>query len=264
LAFDDKTGKALWKSKVASEILSAPKIFKDVVVVRTADSRIYGLDAADGKRKWVYERATPNLSLRSSAGIVVDEAGAVFAGFAGGKMVALNSADGKVYWEATVAVPKGSTEIERIADITSLPVVDGRYVYAAAFQGNVASIDRASGRVLWTHDLSSYNGLTADGSILYVTQANSAVYCLDYSSGRSFWRQGDLLYRELSAPIMLGRFALVGDVEGWVHIMQRDDGAIVARIQTDGSAIMPQPVELSSGVVLVQTRGGEVVAIGLK
>jgi outer membrane protein assembly factor BamB len=264
LAFDDQTGKALWSSKVASEILSAPKIAKGVVVVRSGDARIYGLDEADGKRKWVYERVTPALTIRSTAGVTVDELGAVFAGFAGGKLVALNGQDGKVFWEATVTLPKGATEIERIADITSLPVVDGRFVYAAAYQGRVVGLERSSGQMLWNHDLSSYNGLTVDGSVVYVTQSNGAVYSLDYSSGRSFWRQGDLLYRQVSAPIVLGRYAAVGDMEGWVHFLARDEGKIAGRIQTDNSAIMPQPMLLNSDAILVQTRGGGLFAIGLK
>jgi len=264
LAFDEKTGKAMWQSRIASEILSAPKIFKDVVVVRSGDSRIYGLNAADGKRKWVYERVTPALALRSSAGVVLDEQGAVFAGFSGGKLIALNSADGRVFWEATVALPKGATEIERIADITSLPAVDGRFVYAAAYQGNVVGIERASGRVLWSHELSSYNGIAVDGSLIFVTQGNDAVYSLDYASGRSFWRQGELLYRQVSAPVVLGRFPLVGDLEGWAHLLDRDDGSIIDRIKTDDSAIMPQPVSLSNSVAVVQTRGGGVFAITLK
>jgi outer membrane protein assembly factor BamB len=257
-------GKPLWKSKVASEVLSAPRVYQGVVVVRSGDSRIYGIDAADGKRKWVYERATPTLSLRSSAGVVVDESGVVFAGFAGGKLVALDAASGKVIWEASVALPKGATEIERIADITSLPVFDGRFVYAAAYQGRVVGIERASGRILWNRDISSYNGLAVDGSSVYITQSNGAVYALDYSSGKTFWRQGGLQYRQTSAPIPLGRYALLGDFEGWVHLLSRDDGDFAARIKTDSSAVMPQPMPLGGDAVLVQTRGGGLFAIALK
>lgn len=263
LAFDAQTGKALWKSKVASEILSAPQIFNGVVVVRSGDSRIYGIDAADGKRKWVYERVTPTLSLRSSAGVVVDQ-GIAYAGFAGGKLAAVNIANGKVMWEASVALPKGATEIERIADVTSLPVVDGRYVYAAAFQGRVVGIDRASGQVLWNRDISSYKGLTSDGSMIYVTQSNGAVYALDYSSGKTFWRQGDLLYRKTTAPIGTGRTAVVADLEGWVHVLSRDDGSFVGRIKTDGSAVLSPLVGMGNDVILAQTRGGGLYAIKLK
>lgn len=264
LAFDQAAGKLLWKSKVASEVLSAPHVVQGVVVVRSGDSRIYGLDAADGKRKWVYERATPTLSLRSNAGVVIDDGGVAFAGFAGGKLVALDVASGKVIWEASVAQPKGATEIERIADVTSLPVVDGRFVYAAAYQGRVVGIERSSGHVLWNRDISSYTGLAADGSTIYVTQSNGAIYALDYSSGKTFWRQGGLQYRQVSAPIALGRYALLGDFEGWVHLLSRDDGDFAARIKVDGSAVMPQPMPLGGNAALFQTRGGGVYAVTLK
>lgn len=264
MAFDQNTGKALWKSKIASEILSAPKIYDNVVVVRSGDARIYGLDVADGKRKWVYERVTPTLSLRSSAGVTIDEQGVAFAGFAGGKLAAINTSNGKVLWEASVAQPKGATEIERIADITSLPVVDGRFVYAAAFQGRVVGIDRASGQVSWNRDISSYNGLASDGSVVYITQSNGAVYALDYSSGKTFWRQGETQFRRTSAPLGLGRVAAVGDFEGWVHLLSRDDGSFVGRIKTDGSAVMPVLTDLGGSSFLVQTRGGGLYAISLK
>lgn len=264
LAFDANTGKPLWKSKVASEVLSAPRIYHGVVVVRSGDSRIYGIDAVDGKRKWVYERATPTLSLRSSAGVAIDDGGIAFVGFAGGKLVALDAMSGKVVWEASVAQPKGATEIERIADITSLPVADGRYVYAAAFQGRIVGIERSSGRVLWNRDISSYVGLTADGSTIYVTQSNGAVYALDYSSGKTFWRQGGLQYRQTTAPIAVARYALLGDFEGYVHLLSHDDGDFAARVKTDGSGIMPQPMLLNSNVALFQTRGGSLFAISIQ
>ncbi len=160
----DQAGKLLWKSKVSSEVLSVPRVQNDVVVIRAGDSRIFGLNAADGTRKWVYERATPTLSLRSSAGVVIDS-GAAYAGFAGGKLIALRVDDGKVIWETSVAQPKGSTEIERIADITSLPVVDGPLVYAVAYQGKIAAIDRASGKVVWNRDISSYSGINVGAAI---------------------------------------------------------------------------------------------------
>lgn len=263
LAVDEQTGKILWKSKVASEILSAPQVFGGVVVVRSGDSRIYGIDLADGKRKWVYERATPTLSLRSSAGVAIDDQGVALAGFAGGKLVAINTANGKVIWEASVALPKGTNEIERIADITSLPVVDGRYVYAAAYQGRVVGIDRTTGQLVWGRDISSYKGLGTDGSIVYVTQSNGSIYALEYTSGKTFWRQGDLQFRQSTAPLGIGRYAVVADLEGWVHALSRDDGAFVARVQTDNSAAMPRLVNLGDNVFLVQTRGGGLYAIKL-
>lgn len=262
LAFD-QDGKPLWKSRVSSEILSAPKVGSGVVVVRTGDSRIFGLDVADGKRKWVYERATPSLTLRSAAGVVVD-GGAAYVGFAGGKLVALKADDGKVLWEASVALPKGTTEIERIADITSLPVVDGPLVYAVAFQGRVAAVDRRSGRVVWNRDISSYTGMSAEDGRLFVTHNGGAVYALDYAAGKSYWRQGALLNRRLSAPVPMGSLVALGDVEGYVHFLAREDGALAARIEAGSAAIMAQPIRLDSGALLVQSREGGLYAISAK
>lgn len=262
LAFD-QNGKALWKAKVSSEVLSAPRVGAGVVVVRSGDSRIFGLSTTDGKRKWVYERATPSLTLRSSAGVTLAD-GVAYVGFAGGKLVALKADDGKMLWEASVALPKGVTEIERIADITSLPVVDGRIVYAVAFQGRVAAVDRSSGRVLWNRDISSYTGLGADDGQVFVTHSGGAVYALDNGSGKSFWRQGGLLNRLLSAPLPIGGMVAVGDLEGYVHFLSREDGAFSARIQTDKTPVMAQLLDLGSSSLMVQTRAGGLYAIALK
>jgi outer membrane protein assembly factor BamB len=262
-AFDQLSGKQVWKSRVSSEVLSAPKVSAGVVVVRCGDSRIFGLNVSDGKRKWVYERATPALSLRSGAGVTLAD-GVAYMGFAGGRMIALAADDGRLLWEVAIAQPKGTTEIERIADITSLPLVDGRYVYAAAYQGKAAGVERISGRVLWNRDISSYNGMGIDGTHLYLAHIGGAVYALDYSSGKTYWRQGGLLNRQLSAPLPVGAYVAVGDVEGYVHFMDREDGKFVARLGTDGTAIMAQPAALGTSSILVQTRGGGLYAISLK
>ena len=259
----DFNGKPLWKSKVSSQVLSAPKVDYNTVVVRCGDSRIYGLNAADGARKWVYERTSPPLSLRSSAGVVLD-GGAAYAGFAGGKLIALRVEDGKVIWEVSVAQPKGTTEIERIADITSQPFVDGPLVYAVAYQGKVAAVDRASGRIAWSRDISSYTGLNAEDARIFVSHANSAIYALDYTSGKTYWRQGDLRQRRVTAPLPMGNLIAVGDVEGYIHLLNREDGAFAGRLQLENSPVMPQMVALGATTVIAQNRKGGIYAVSIK
>jgi outer membrane protein assembly factor BamB len=259
----DFNGKLLWKSKVSSQVLSAPKVDYNTVVVRCGDSRIYGLNASDGARKWVYERTSPPLSLRSSAGVVLD-GGAAYAGFAGGKLIALRVEDGKVIWEVSVAQPKGTTEIERIADITSQPFVDGPLVYAVAYQGKVAAVDRASGRIAWSRDISSYTGLNAEDARIFVSHANSAIYALDYSSGKTYWRQGDLRQRRVTAPLPMGNLIAVGDVEGYIHLLSREDGAFAGRLQLENSAVMPQMLALGSTTIIAQNRKGGIYAVSIK
>ena len=259
----DFNGKMRWKAKVSSQVLSAPKVDFGVVVVRCGDSRIYGLNAVDGSRKWIYERVTPPLSLKSSAGVVLD-GGAAYAGFAGGKLISLRVEDGKVLWEVSVAQPKGTTEIERIADITSLPVVDGPLVYAVAYQGKVAAVDRATGRIAWSRDISSYTGLNAEDARVFVSHAASAVYALDFSTGKTYWRQGDLRQRRITAPLPMGNIVAIGDVEGYVHLLSREDGSFIGRLKIEDAAIMPQMVALGSSTVIAQTRKGGIYAISLK
>lgn len=259
----DFNGKLLWKSKVSSQVLSVPKVDYNTVVVRCGDSRIYGINALDGSRKWVYERSNPPLSLRSSAGVALD-GGAAYAGFAGGKLVALRIEDGKVIWETSVAQPKGTTEIERIADVTSQPIVDGPLVYAVAYQGKVAAIDRASGRTAWSRDISSYTGLNAEDARVFVSHANSAIYALDYATGKTFWRQGDLRQRRISAPLPMGGLIAVGDVEGYVHLLNREDGTFAARVQLENSPIMPQMISSGTSTVIAQNRKGGIYAVSIK
>lgn len=259
----DIAGKLQWKSKVSSEVVSAPKYFDGLVIVRTGDSRIFGINANDGSRKWVYNRTSPALTLRSSAGLVVD-GGAVYAGFAGGKLVAIRADNGKMLWEASVAQPKGVTEIERIADITSLPVVDGPLIYAVAYQGKIAAVDRATGRVIWNRDISSLSGLSAEDARIFVSHTMGSVYALEYSSGKIFWRQAALKNRHLTAPVPMGNFVAVGDVEGYVHFLSREDGALATRIKTNNSAILPQMAQINSNTVLAQTRDGGIFAVQIK
>ncbi len=259
----DISGKLQWKSMLSSEVLSVPVYYDGLVIVRTGDSRIYGINANDGSRKWVYDRTGPALALRSSAGVVVDS-GAVYAGFAGGKLISIRADNGKLMWEASVAQPKGVTEIERIADITSLPVVDGPLVYAVAYQGRVAAVDRATGRIVWNREISSLNGLSALDAKIFISHYIGSVYALDYASGKTYWRQGELKNRHLTVPVPLGNWVAVGDVEGYVHFLSREDGAFNARLRVTESPILPGMVLINSNTLLAQSVEGGVYAVQVK
>ena len=258
LAFD-QNGKQLWKTQLTSEILSAPQTDQGIVVVRTGDGRIYGLDAATGSRKWVYQRTLPALTVRTYAGVVLYH-GAVFAGFPGGRLVALALNNGNVGWEATVALPKGATELERVADISSLPVIDGRQGCAVAFQGRVACFDLTKGTPNWARDISSISGMAIDEHNVYISDDKSALVAFEKTSGASQWKQDKLFGRRISGPIVAGKYIAVGDFQGYVHFLSRDDGSFAARIATDGSAIIAQPIAFDEGI-LVQTYNGGVYAI---
>jgi len=260
LAFEPQ-GKQVWKAQLTGEVLAPPMALDGVVVARSGDGRIYGLDTATGKRRWVYQRPTQvPLTVRTHAGLIIDRGG-VFAGFAGGRLVALVLSNGNVAWEGIVATPRGATELERVADVTSLPAIDAQRVCAVAFQGRVACFDPSTGSVLWARDMSSIQGLALDARYLYLTDEKDAVVALDKTSGASIWKQDKMSGRRVSGPLPFGRYVVVGDYQGYVHLLSREDGSFAGRIATDGSAITAAPVALDMSSFLVQTRNGGVYAI---
>lgn len=261
-ALDAQTGALRWKVRVSSEVLAAPKVGQGLVLVRSADSRIFAFGAADGKRRWVYQRAASSLIVRSPVGVSIHQAMA-YAGFSGGKLVAIALSNGGVRWEATVALPKGATELERVTDIVGDPAVQGREVCAAAFQGRVACYDAQNGSQQWARDMSTLTGVSFDARYAYVSDDRGAVHALDRSNGRSVWKQDRLAHRELSLPLPVGGEVALGDLQGYVHFLARDSGAFVARFATDGSPVRSTPLRLPAGF-LVQTRNGGLYALSLQ
>jgi len=260
LAFSAEDGKPLWQARVTSEVLAAPAIGGDGVAVRSGDNRVFLLDLSDGGRKWVYQRATPTLSLRNTAAPIFGDR-FVFVGFPGGKLVALGLQNGAPVWEGAVALPKGATELDRVADIVSPPVIEGSQVCAVAFQGRVACFDLGQGGALiWAREMSSASGLALDGRYLFVTDEKGAVHALDRLSGSSIWKQDKLLNRRVSGPAVRRGLVAVADGEGIIHFLSRDDGSFAARHKTDGTPVRA-PVQLIGTNFLVQTAGGSVSAI---
>jgi outer membrane protein assembly factor BamB len=258
IALDAATGKIRWRSRVSSEVLSPPVVTGDLVIVRSADSRLFALDARDGKRRWLYQRANAPLSIRSTEGTAVSR-GLVYAGFSGGKLMALSLTNGAPRWEATVAVPKGSTELERVTDVVGIPAVGERDVCAAAYQGRVGCFDVANANPFWSRELSSSSSVALDPGFVFVSDEKGSVHALDRSTGTSVWKQDKLFQRRLSAPLPLGREIAVADVEGYVHLLARDTGAFVGRAETDGTPLAAYLVRVENGF-LAQTRGGRLYA----
>jgi outer membrane protein assembly factor BamB len=255
-------GKLKWKSVVSSEVLSISQVSDGMIMVRSGDGRIAGLNAADGKRVWMYERSTPALVVRSHAGVTIQR-GVAYAGFAGGKLAALSIKDGEVLWEAQVSQPRGNTELERISDITSDPVVDDEQVCAIAFQGRIACFDTAQGSLIWNRDISSDKGIMILRKYLYLTEPGGAVIALDKTTGSTTWKNGQLLSRGITAPYALENFVVVGDFEGYLHGLNSNDGNFVARTKLEGGAIVAPPREMDDGL-LVQTRSGELYSLSIK
>ena len=259
IAFDAQ-GAQRWTAQLGGEAVTVPAVGMGLVVVRSSDNRVSAFEADTGKRRWSFQRQNPSLVLRQTAGLAIAP-DAVYAGMPGGRLVSLGLQAGALRWEASVSQPRGATEIERIADVVGTPLVSGREVCAASFQGKVACFDAVTGRANWSRDVSSSSGIDLDASMLAVADDRDRIHAFS-RTGSSLWRQEGLSGRGLSAPLSLGPVLVFGDSRGLVHLVSRSDGAIAGRFPTDGSAIDVAPVA-AGRLAVVQTTGGTLAAVSI-
>jgi outer membrane protein assembly factor BamB len=259
IVLNAEDGSERWRRPVSSEVLSVPGIGRARVICRTIDGRVESLSGDDGALRWAYNRDVPVLTLRGDSSPLVDDA-LVMVGFANGKLVALSMDSGLVAWEATVATPKGRTELERVVDIDAeLKLVEGT-VYAAAYHGEVAAVSESSGIVLWQRELSSHAGLDADWRQVYVSDADDHIWSLDATNGATLWQQKALHARQLSAPAIVGSYLVVGDYEGYLHWLSQYDGEMLARSRVGSDPIRVKPL-VYNDTVYVFGDGGKLTAL---
>jgi len=258
-ALDAASGQKRWTARVSSEVIAAPAVGADVVLVRSIDNRVAAFDAQDGKRRWVYQRSPSSLIIRTPAGITID-GDVAFAGFAGGRLAALALSNGGVRWEATVALPKGATELERVSDVVGSPVVQEREVCAATYQGRVGCYETANGRQVWARDISSLTGVSVDARYAFVSDDKGVVQAFDRTNGRSVWKQDKLANRQLSLPQPFGELVAVGDFEGYVHLLARETGEFVGRYATGSGPVRAAPRPIPGGL-LIETQSGALYAL---
>ncbi|MBW3497522.1 outer membrane protein assembly factor BamB [Janthinobacterium sp. NKUCC08_JDC] len=261
LAFD-ADGKQLWKAQASSEVLTAPVVGQGVVVVRSVDNRIVGFDAKTGERKWTVQRVTPALTLRNAPGMALGGAN-IYVAQPGGKLLALTAATGVVRWEVVVSEPRGATELERVSDIAGTPVVYEGEVCAVTYQGKAGCFDAATGVPRWTKPISSDVGVAVDQRFVFTADDQGAVVAFSREGGQSAWKNDALARRRLSTPASYGRSVAVGDYQGYIHFLSREDGALIGRVSTDGSPIVSAPVVAGSNLIF-QTQSGTVTALAVE
>ena len=254
VALRQDNGQEAWRKQVSSEVLAPPRAASGIVVVRTIDGKFTGLDSRSGEQRWVYTHALPALSLRGNAPPLLTRELAI-AGLDNGKLLVLSLAQGLPLTEKTVAAPRGRTEIERLIDIDSEPKAFGDTLYLAAYRGNVAAINMRDGNLIWNRDLSSHAGLDVDARQVYVSDDADAVLALDRAAGGTFWKQAEMTGRRLSAPAATTDYVVVGDFEGYLHWLRKEDGRIVGRIRAASKAIIAPPIVVGD-IVFVQSQGG--------
>jgi outer membrane protein assembly factor BamB len=227
------TGEQQWSTQLGGEILAPPQADGRIVAVQSYDGRLQGLDFDTGEVKWTYDSNVPVLTIRgTSTPILVDNT--VFAGFANGRVVALQAETGDLIWEVRVAISQGRSEIERIVDVDGTMALVGNELYAASYQGRVVGIDVASGRKMWQQDVSSFSGVSQGFGNIYVADEDGTLTAYLRSGQGERWSQGALAYRGLSRPTVVSSYVAVADYQGVVHLLSQVDGQFVGRVKVDG------------------------------
>ncbi len=259
VALSAADGSELWRAQTDSEVLSVPQLAEGIVFVHTLDDTVYAFDANSGEERWRFSSPAPVLILRGSSTPVIAPSGIVV-GLSGGLLAKLDREEGFPLWTVRVTPPTGRSELERVTDIDADPVIVGDTIYVGTYNGDLAAVDLESGAVLWRRTLSVYSGLSADESSLYVTDAEDHLWAADPATGAGRWRQERLAFRRLSPPALVGDMVIVGDFEGFLHGVARDDGRLVARIRIARGPITARP-RVSGSQLYVYADDGTLAAV---
>ncbi|MDZ7643226.1 MAG: outer membrane protein assembly factor BamB [Woeseiaceae bacterium] len=259
LSADD--GRELWRVDVDGEILAAPVIRNDTMVVYTIDGTLRALSLFNGNERWSVEQDLPPLTLRGAAAPVIVGT-RVIAGFDNGRLLAVNLLDGTTEWDVMLSPPSGRSDLERLADVDGTITAVGQDVYATGYHGRIASLAAESGQVLWSRELSTHTGVSADWNNLYTTGDNGEIIALSRQTGNERWRQDALLRRSPTLPVPFDTAVVAGDFDGYVHFFNNSDGRMVARRRVGKGMISGLPTVIG-GVLYVQSESGALAAFAV-
>lgn len=247
-------GREVWRKPLPAKAYTAPLVAGNRVFVLAADRSLSAYDAATGQRLWLQQRPGEPLIL-SQGGVLMAVGDTLVAGQSG-RLVGFNPDSGAVRWEAPLASPRGTNDVERLVEIVGRTSRVDDSVCGRAFQATVGCVNAARGTVLWTQPASGAEGIHGDETHIFGTESNGSVVAWKRADGAKAWTSDRLQYRKLTAPLVLGRSVVVGDDSGLVHLLSRDDGSPLNRLTTDGSGIFVAPVAAAETLVVVTRNGG--------
>jgi outer membrane assembly lipoprotein YfgL len=247
-------GRELWRQKLPAQAYTAPFVAGGRVFVLTADRGVSAFDGQTGRRLWTQQRPGEPLVLRQ-AGVMLAVGDTLLVGLSG-RLVGLNPLNGSVRWEAPIASPRGTNDVERLVDLVgSVSRVDD-VICARAFQASVGCVNAARGLVLWSRPANGAEGVQGDDRFVFGTESDGKVVAWRRNDGERAWTSDRLQYRSLTAPLAVGRSVAIGDNTGLVHLLSREDGSPLTRLSTDGSPIAASPVLAGDTLVVVTHNGG--------
>jgi outer membrane protein assembly factor BamB len=262
LALAQDTGDELWRTQLTGEVFAAPHTNGSVVVAQTTNGKLFGLDAKTGKQLWFYENPPPVLTLRGTASPIVTDT-AVYAGFSNGRLMAFNPTNGLILWDQRVALPKGRSELERMVDIHSSPLINGGILYVGAYQGRIVALSRGTGSGIWAKDGSTSDNLAVGDGKLFVSDTEGKVIAFDANNGEVLWTNEKMLRRKLNGPQVFGNYLAVADFKGYLHILDQTTGEFAERIRVDRKGARA-PMLTDGETLYIYTNRGKLIAYRAK
>ncbi|MBB2483919.1 outer membrane protein assembly factor BamB [Mitsuaria sp. WAJ17] len=247
-------GKTLWRKPLSVPILTAPLVAGERIFVLTVDRAVLAFDAIDGRKLFELRRPGDPLTLLQPGGIASYKDTLVVG--QGSRLAGVDPLRGTVRWEASVANPRGTNEVERLADVVGPLVRTGELLCARGFQSAVSCINAERGSTAWTRNVGGVMGVGGDAQAVVAGDASDRLTAWRTSNGDVLWNAEQFLNRKLSAPLVLGQSVVVGDFEGQVHFLNRETGKTQLRLPTDGSAIVAAPVAAGNTILVVTRNGG--------
>lgn len=254
IALDQESGEELWRSTIDGEVLSTPLADEGLVIVHSSRGVLYAFDADTGSKKWQISSEVPSLTLRGDSS-PVSISGGVFWGMSNGRLAAALISKGQLLWQQPIGMPKGSTEIDRIVDVDSTPLIIGGRLFTIGFNGQLVALELRTGKAAWKRNYSSVTDLATDGGRIFVVTENDHVVAVDARSGTELWQNEQLENRLLTAPVLIQGKLVVGDSEGYLHWLSREDGSFVAQQQINDSGLTVAPILVDDSFVVTSRDG---------
>lgn len=249
-------GSLIWRITTAGEVLSRPVVADNLVLVTTGNGLLQAIDRQSGDILWTANLEMPALSLRAESSPAVAH-GAAIVGGSNGRVNAILLDQGAFIWQQRIAQPGGATEISRLSDIGSTPVIVDDIIYAIAYNGNLAALDLRTGQVMWRREFGSVNNIVIENNAIYLVDQTDRVVALERDGGAVLWTQNDLLHRGLTSPVIYRGNLVVGDSEGYLHWLNASDGRLIAQNKVSGSGLLSAP-QVVNDYLMVQARNGKV------
>ena len=260
LSADD--GVVEWEAAVSGEVLAAPAVSDDWVIVQTYDGKLLGFQSGADEPTWTFTSDVPVLTLRGTSTPILVGGNAI-AGFGDGKVIAVDVNSGNVSWESRIGVPQGSSEIDRIVDIDGAMTQQGIELFVASYQGRVASLDNRTGRKLWQQNVSSVTGTHVGFGNVYVADVDGTLSAFLRTGQGVRWQNIELGYRQLSRPTPVSSYVATVDFDGYLHLLSQVDGQIVGRTKIGGDAARADMIA-DSGRLIIFADNGQLLAYELE